>query len=319
MKADAVFQGGGVKGIGFAGALCAFEEHEYEWERVAGTSAGAIAAALISVGYSGKELKEVFSSCDYMRFLDKHGLQRLPLVGNVVGLLAHKAFYSGQYIEQWLKMLFEVKGKTRFKDVSFNGESRLKITASDVTKRKLLILPDDLKDYGIDPMEFEIAKAVRMSASIPFYFRPVKIKNEASESLIVDGALISNFPIWIFDVQGLPRWPTIGFKLGEARNSSITSNKTDICSFLLDVIGTVADRDEEIYLRDKDAVRTVSIPTLGVRATQFNISKKQNEELFESGYKAAKNFIKQWNFTNYINKYRTAKIHYFKSSTSRLS
>ncbi|PJI08961.1 MULTISPECIES: patatin-like phospholipase family protein [Clostridium] len=63
-----------------------------------------------------------------------------------------------------------------------------------------MILPDDLRKYNIDPMEFSIAKAVRMSCSIPLYFTPYILKNTSPYSFIVDGGLLSNFPIWIFDV-----------------------------------------------------------------------------------------------------------------------
>ena len=34
-RADAVFEGGGVKGIGLVGALQAFEEAGFEWQNVA--------------------------------------------------------------------------------------------------------------------------------------------------------------------------------------------------------------------------------------------------------------------------------------------
>ncbi|MDO7206006.1 patatin-like phospholipase family protein [Paraclostridium bifermentans] len=70
-----------------------------------------------------------------------------------------------------------------------------------VTRKKLLVLPDDLVDYGLDPMEFEISKAVRMSVSIPLYFYPVELKYDNKSCFVVDGGLLSNFPIWIFDYK----------------------------------------------------------------------------------------------------------------------
>ena len=56
---DLVCEGGGVKGIGLAGAFSALEEHGYKPQNVAGTSAGAITAALIAAGYSAAEVKEI--------------------------------------------------------------------------------------------------------------------------------------------------------------------------------------------------------------------------------------------------------------------
>lgn len=48
MKIDGVFEGGGVRGIAHVGAICALNERGYSFERVAGTSAGAIIAALLA-------------------------------------------------------------------------------------------------------------------------------------------------------------------------------------------------------------------------------------------------------------------------------
>ena len=59
LKADAVFEGGGVKGIGLVGAVAVAEEKGYQWVNVVGTSAGAIVAALVAADYSAVEQKEV--------------------------------------------------------------------------------------------------------------------------------------------------------------------------------------------------------------------------------------------------------------------
>jgi NTE family protein len=48
LKADLVLAGGGVKGIGHAGAVAKLREAGYEFPRVAGTSAGAIVGAMVA-------------------------------------------------------------------------------------------------------------------------------------------------------------------------------------------------------------------------------------------------------------------------------
>lgn len=68
MLINAVFQGGGVKGISLAGAVKAAEEHGIVFNRLAGTSSGSIVAALLAAGYSADEMKAViektpWSSC----------------------------------------------------------------------------------------------------------------------------------------------------------------------------------------------------------------------------------------------------------------
>ncbi len=65
MKADAVFEGGGVKGIGLVGAVSEIEKAGYEFENMAGTSAGAIVAAMMAVGYSAGEIKKELEKLNY--------------------------------------------------------------------------------------------------------------------------------------------------------------------------------------------------------------------------------------------------------------
>lgn len=56
MVGYAIFEGGGAKGITHVGALAALEREKVTLAGVAGSSAGAIVAALIAVGYSAQEI-----------------------------------------------------------------------------------------------------------------------------------------------------------------------------------------------------------------------------------------------------------------------
>lgn len=96
MMADAVFEGGGVKGIGLVGAVAVAEEKGYQWANVAGTSAGAIVAGLLAAGYSAAEMKEVMEELDYNRFKDASLLDRVPLVGPVTSLIFEKGIYGSR-------------------------------------------------------------------------------------------------------------------------------------------------------------------------------------------------------------------------------
>lgn len=303
MYADLVCKGGGVKGIALVGALLYFEEYGYIWKKVAGTSVGAIVASLVAVGYTAKEIYDIMLKIDYREFADKNTLQSIPLIGPPISLFYSKGIHAGDYIENFLSEKFEQKGKKYFKDIYENGESKLKVIASDVTRHKLIVLPDDLVEYNINPMEFEIAKAVRMSLSIPFFFEPVILNKKGNPSYIVDGGLLSNFPIWIFDVSDRPRWPTFGLNLYNNVQSS-NSNHHGLISYLMDVIETSLSTNEEIYFKDCDCVRIVNIPTLGISTINFDITKEEMTSLFNSGYNSAKSFLKTWDFNSYINNFR---------------
>ena len=78
-KIDAVFGGGGVKGSGWVGAIAVAEELGYEFVNLAGTSAGAIIAALVAADYSAGELKTLMDEIDYARFKDTNMIGKIPL------------------------------------------------------------------------------------------------------------------------------------------------------------------------------------------------------------------------------------------------
>lgn len=311
MKADIVCEGGGVKGIALLGAIYYLEEQGYTFERFAGTSAGAIVTSLLAVGYTGKDLKSMLLNLDFKDFYVKNKLNLLPFIGPTISLFKNKGLFSGNNIEEYLDNLYKAKGKTKFKDISINGVSPLKIIASDITNKRLLILPDDLVKYNIDPLEFSIAKAVRMSISIPFYFNPVILNDGKNSSFIVDGGLLSNFPIWLFDVENNPRWPTFGLKLISNNDLKIVSpSKSNLITYSCDVIDTILTKDDEAFLNNKDSIRTIKIRTYDVGTVDFNLSKEEYIKLFNSGYDCAKKFLAKWNFKSYISRYRNIDNYY---------
>src|SRR5690625_2453277 len=216
LKIDTVFSGGGVKAFAFIGALQSLSEKKYTIERVAGTSAGAIIASLIAAKYTVEEIEDLLTEIELKKFLD------LPMVSKTIPfskwiLLYFKmGLYKGDQFEKWLHRVLLLKGIKTFADIQ---PGYLKIVVSDVTLGKLIILPDDLYDtYGLEEHELNISTAVRMSASYPYFFIPKKLKNRQLETrYIVDGGLLSNFPLWVFNNrQSLHTRPVIGFTLSDS-------------------------------------------------------------------------------------------------------
>lgn len=303
MKADAVFEGGGVKGIAFIGALQVMEENGYTWERLAGTSAGSIVAALLSAGYSSHELKPIFEELDYLHFLKRSGIGRLPFIGPIYELLTREGVFRADRIELFIEELLRRKGVRTFGDLP---SGKLTIVASDVTAGKMLILPDDLGRYEVDAKDFPIARAVRMSSSIPFFFQPAKLACCGRVHYIVDGALLSNYPVWLFDVEGTPRWPTIGFRLSDDPDKRNETTITGIFSFSRGLLATMLDAHDRLYVEKAKAVRTIFIHTLGVRTTEFQLSNELRQRLFESGEAGARKFLAKWDFEDYCKVFRNS-------------
>jgi NTE family protein len=310
VRINAVFEGGGVKGIALAGAVSAAERKGLTFNQVAGTSSGAIIASLVAAGYTADEMKTVIEATPFKSFLQRSKLFDIRVIGPAARMLLKKGLYSGEALEYWIHQLLLAKGVRTFGDLKRN---QLRIIASDISQRKLLVLPDDIAQYGIDPMQFSISKAVRMSTSIPYFFDPVIIRKAANQRqpqdsfadqfvYIVDGGLLSNFPLWIFDHDTVPALdsmiPTIGFQL-VGRGSSKPNSIYGPLSMFKALFSTMMDAHDERYIEEVNRFRTVKIPTLGVSITQFDISKEMSKELYESGVAAGEHFFNKWKLSNY--------------------
>ncbi|WP_212774734.1 patatin-like phospholipase family protein [Polycladomyces abyssicola] len=295
--ADAVFEGGGVKAIGLVGALTVAEEKGYRWKRLAGTSAGSIIAALLAAGYRAGDIHALMMEQDFLQFMPKTWYHRIPYMGPALRLWIHKGLYPGDALEKWIGELLARRGVYTFADLK---ECKLSIIASDISGGKLMVLPHDYKDYGYDPSELTVARAVRMSCSIPYFFDPVKVVNQICKKIcyVVDGAILSNFPVWLFD-QEKPRWPTFGFRLV----SELTAEEHHVSgpiSLLRAIFFTMMEAHDNRYLRDQEKVRTILVPTLNVKMIDFHISKEKRQLLFEEGRKAAEDFFSNWTFAEYL-------------------
>ena len=94
---DLVLSGGGVLGIGHVGAVSVLDERGFEFQRIAGTSAGSIVAALLAAGMSSAQLHELVAGLEYPRFLDQDALDRVPLVGPPLSVVLENGYAEGNY------------------------------------------------------------------------------------------------------------------------------------------------------------------------------------------------------------------------------
>lgn len=298
MWADAVFEGGGVKGIGLVGALCVAEKKGFKWKRLAGTSAGSIIASLLAAGYSGEELYKLMMEKGFTDFLHGSWYDFIPWLGPSLRVWFRKGMYRSDHLETWMAELLAAKGIRTFADLKDGTE--LHIVVSDISNEKLLIFPEDLKLFGYDPQQFSIARAVRISCNIPFFFEPYRLldKKQGTYSYLVDGGLLSNFPIWIFDEEH-PRWPTFGFRLmGE--NTGKPHEIRGPISLFRAIFETMMDAHDNRLIAQQEQARTIMVPTNGIKLTDFDLDEEKKEELFRAGVQAAEQFFHHWSFDTYL-------------------
>ncbi len=317
MDADLVLEGGGVKGIALVGAYTTLTDKGYRFHRIAGTSAGAIVGSFIAAEMPPERLQQVMREVEYGKFQDEGFLDHLGLVGKGLSLLFEKGIYEGSYLRDWLDGLLTDLGRRSFGDLKIEDPElppeqsyRLVVMASDVSRGELVRLPWDYPRYGLSPDEQLVADAVRASMSIPFFYEPVQFKGKDERgrkaiSYMVDGGMLSNFPIEVFDrTDGKPpRWPTFGIKLS-ARPNAPQQQKFKIegtFGLARAMVGTMTSFHDQMHIDDPCTLqRTMFVDTMNVRATDFDIEPRTQDLLFENGKEAAGKFLATWDFETYV-------------------
>jgi NTE family protein len=340
-RADAVFEGGGVKGIAFAGAIAAAERDAgvEEWVNLAGTSAGSIVAALLTVGYDATGIQKLLADATYSRFADTGaGGKWVGGMWNAVARL--RGLAPGHYFLEWMSEqlaaspLAKELGKTEltFNDVRRRdlppreevpdisdekyerAKYRLHVIGSDITTGRMIILPDDLPEYTdengkpFDKDSFGVVEAVRMSMSYPFLFTPVVLHREGKPVYVVDGGLLSNFPIWLFDSPN-PKRPTWGFRLHGGANvqEGLPYRKIPRPLWAVPLLKAMFSAATEAWDREQMeqvvSARTVSIPTHQISTTDFGLTREQADSLYEWGVNAAHEFFTAPDQRAYLNSF----------------
>jgi NTE family protein len=324
MNADLVLEGGGVKGIALVGAYSVLQEAGYEVQRVAGTSAGAIVGSLIASDMPLDTMRDLMRTVDYAKFQDEGLLDHLGPVGKALSVLFEQGIYEGRYLLSWLDGVLTGLGKRTFETFRIEdpGTSlpedrryRLVVMASDVSRGRLVRFPWDYRSYGLDAGGAVVAEAVRASMSIPFFYEPVQLEyrddtGKRTTSHLVDGGMLSNFPIDVFDrTDGKPpRWPTFGIKLS-ARPESVLDQRFDVdgpLGLAKAMVGTMMNFHDQMHIDDPCVEkRVIFVDTGSVKATDFDLDEEAQDMLYESGRKAAKKFLSGWDFDQYVKECRT--------------
>jgi NTE family protein len=318
--ADLVLEGGGVKGVALVGAISGLVEAGYSFGRIAGTSAGAIVgsvvAAMSAYGEPLTTLPEVLSTLDLPALADRGRPGQLlgPLTGikfartaaDALNVMVDAAAFRGDRLERWLADILRTFGVTTFADLLLDdpegcdpeeGDYRLIVMASDLSRKRLTRLPWDYPVYHLHPDQQSVAQAVRASAASPFVFRAVELPGPRGTATLVDGGLLSNYPIDVFDRHDdkPSRWPTIGIRLDAkvADSPSEPLHAIDGTVALgVAVIETAIEGNQaEHLLSVRNEARSILIPSDGVGTLDFTLSDEQRTRLFENGYNAAREFL----------------------------
>ena len=328
--ADLVLEGGGVKGIALTGAVWAFDDAQWTFPRIAGTSAGAmvgaVLAALQAAGEPLSQVVELAKTLNYRKFRDRgfHGSWLGPLgaVADPFAVVFEQGAFEGDYLHDWIRGVLADLGVHTFGDLKrvdpdgdghVHHEYSLVVTASDISRKRLAYLPWDYAEYGLDPDEQSVADAVRASASIPYFFEPVTLAGTSGRSTLVDGGLLSNYPISAFDRRDElpPRWATIGIRLDALGIATEPPPEPvrGVVRMGLALIETAIEANQAEHVLDPCNIsRSVYVDTRDVGAVDFSISEAEQRLLIERGHAAAAEFLKTWDYADWLKDCRPAWV-----------
>ncbi|MBO7629039.1 MAG: patatin-like phospholipase family protein [Bacteroidales bacterium] len=324
-----VFEGGGVKGIAYVGALEVLEREGIlqDIKRVAGTSAGAMMAVMVGLRYTVDEIKEKLWKLNFMNFMDSS----FGILRDSKRLIDEYGWYKGDYFRNLMADL--IKEKTG------NGEMTFKELAKTKKFRDIYLVGVDLstgisKTFCNDEVSggMSVADAARISMSIPLFFASVK----RGGHVYVDGGLLDNYSIKTFDqinfvddkkrnirrtdyyeklnskktVQEkngdnhyIYNKETLGFRLDAKEDISMYLSHKEIVrnqintffTYSKALITTLIDFQDNVHLHSDDWQRTVYIDTLGFRAIDFDISDVKKQKLFDSGRQYTEAYLEWYN------------------------
>ena len=159
MKIGLVLSGGGARGIMHLGVIKALNEQGIVPDFIAGTSAVAIAGALVCHGYSPDEVLQILLKTNFLKYLrpsfSAPGLLKMDKVEDLyLQLLPHNSFAQ-------LK-------------------TPLIVAATDIEQGEIVYF-----DQG------ELIRPLMASSCLPGIFAPVNFQKR----MLVDGAVLNNLPI----------------------------------------------------------------------------------------------------------------------------
>lgn len=329
-----IFEGAGIRGIAYVGVLKVLEEKHIidSIQKVGGTSAGAIISTAVALGYTSEELEKLIFSTRFQKFNDGG----VPLFGGIHRVRKKYGWYKGNEFCQYLEEM--IAFKTGNKDITFselpnNRFKDLYITGINLSKQQLVVFS---KDHFPN---MKIKDAVRISMSIPLYFQAIFIdslgniheKQDSLTDVVVDGGIISNFPIQLFDKTELskdipkriPNYETLGIRIDSEeqidydrkRKGLAPAHIYDFQSYMWAFYNFVLENLNRHDLTGDDWKRTISVSSGNISPRVKALSEKEKQQLIANGKSATESYFEPrknepYLLTNLLSGYFNTFIYY---------
>lgn len=279
MKYTCLFGGGAVRGIAYVGVIKALEELNIQIKTSGGSSVGSIIAVLAAVGYSADEIEKVFLKVNFDLFKDVELSIRPKL-----------ALSKGEVFLKWIRGLIESKyyGK-RYVQGKNNP-----VTFADLDKNLVIITTDlsnyDCKEFSrFETPDYEIAKAIRISCTMPGLMRPIEYDN----AILVDGDLQKSWPMWKLSKNFLlPDERVLEFRL-EGYTKEHEMNAINFANTIYSCMTAMSTTFIVDIYGKKDKFDYVVLNTGDIIIVDFNLPREKRKQLISLGYEQTIAYFKK--------------------------
>lgn len=279
LKYTCIFGGGAVRGVSYVGVVKALRELNLEIDSIAGSSVGAVFAVLFAMDFTCDEMQEIFLDFNFNMFKD---------ISFAFG--ADFAFSKGEVFLNWLRDLIEkkyygsdyVKGQNppvKFSDLN----KELYILTSDLANNIPVVFSKD------NTPDYEVAMAVRISASLPGLMKPT----EYGDGFLVDGDLIKSWPLWKTDkALCIKNSRVLEFRLEGCRECVSIKNPLDYLNSVFSAFSNFCTENVISIYKEKDKFDYVLIDTKDILLIDFALPVEKRLELIATGYNTTINYFK---------------------------
>ena len=274
LKYTCLFGGGAIRGLAYVGTIRALEELGIKFDIIGGSSVGSIFATLLACGYKSYELENLFMKVNFELFRDIHlGF------GKGIGL-SKGGIFVDWLNELILKKFEEKKTPLNFKDL----------------EQELVVITTNLTEFGtqefskFETPDFEIAKAIKISSSMPGLMAPY----DYNGAKLVDGDLQKASPMWrLTETLKNSESRILEFRL-EGDCASESRNPISYLNTIYSCVTDVAtDFVSEIYGKN-DRYDCVRINTGDIFFADFNLDRESRRKLINSGYEQTMRYFKEF-------------------------
>jgi len=295
-----VFEGGGVCGFAYCGAISELEKNGVlsKIKRFAGTSVGAIFATLLASDFTAREVLEMQSIISF------GGLNNKYDVSNAFNLFKNLGVNTTSSIRKQINAVLSTRIKP---DETLSGlfektGKELVLVSCCLNREKAVYF------HHATHGSVKVIDAIIASLSVPVFFRPLKLSVFNEEDYFVDGGIVDNYPLWIFnDIDALYKNDltsfdreqvsplTLGLKLisyGEKPDGSISRTQiNDVFNLLGLLCNTLTSHVDAANYSPKYKEQTIKISSGDIYFLDVNINKDQISQLVQNGIDGVKKYF----------------------------